>query len=111
MMNEESIKKEIGNRLRISRKSKGLTQEYLSEKIGLQTKSYSNIETGQRLFSIEVLLKLVEVLDVSADFILTGANNYNTPITDALNSLDSKNITRIESIIQIFSEAVAERGN
>lgn len=103
------IKKEIGKRLQTSRKAKGITQERLSEKIGIETQSYSNIERGIRLFSVEVLLKLLEELDVSADYILTGKHSEKTPILEALQRLNPNDTARVERIILLFQETTDEK--
>ena len=102
----EIDKSEIGNRLKICRNAKKITQEQLSERIGLEPKSYSNIERGFRLFSVEILMKLTEALDVSADYILTGRHNNDTPVTAILNALDHENAALLETITQLFFESV-----
>ena len=99
-------KPEIGNRLKKCRNVKKITQEQLAERIGLEPKSYSNIERGYRLFSVEILLKLMEVLEVSADYILTGRINKETPVTGILNALDHEDAARLEMMIQLFYESV-----
>jgi len=103
------VKNEIGGRLKACRLAKGMTQEYLSEKVDIGTQSLSNIECGTRFFSIDVLLKLIDVLDVSADYILTGKHNINNPITDALASMSPKDAARMEQIILLFQEAINEK--
>lgn len=105
----ENMKKEIGRRLRICRMEKNLTQERLSEQVGLETQSYANIEYGAKLFSVEVLMNLAKVLDTSADYILTGRHNAKTPVTDILNALDAENAARLEDIVRLFYDAVAGR--
>ena len=99
-------KKEIGKRLKICRLAKNITQEVLSEKIGIQTQSYSNIESGTRLFSVEVLIKLMHELEVSADYILTGQTNNNSSIDVMLNNMSQENLIRAQLIIKLFSEGV-----
>ena len=97
-------KKEIGNRLKTCRNAIGLTQEQFSEKVELGTGSYANIESGQRLFSVDTLLRMARVLNVSADYILTGTYNLKNPITEALEKMSPKDAARIERIILLFQE-------
>ena len=87
----------------------GMTQEQLSEKIGIETQSCSNMERGTRLFSVEVLLKIAEALNVSADYILTGKHNAKTPITEALEKLSPTDVARVEQIILLFQETAGEK--
>jgi len=56
--------------LKISRIKKGLSQSDLAELVGVQTYSISRYETGYQYPSIETLLKLSEVLNVSVDHLL-----------------------------------------
>lgn len=59
-----NIKKLLGQRIREIRKSKGLTQEELAEKIGIGTPNVSYFETGKFAPSIENFEKIVNVLQV-----------------------------------------------
>lgn len=58
------IKKLLGLRIREIRKSKGITQEQLAEKVGIGTSNISYIETGKFAPSIESFEKIAEVLQV-----------------------------------------------
>ena len=58
------IKKLLGQRIREIRKSKGITQEYLAEKIGINPINISYFETGKFAPSIENFEKMVEALGV-----------------------------------------------
>lgn len=65
--------KEFGMRLKEKRKAAGMTQEELAEKIGLSTKKHiSGMECGKEACSIDLLLEIAEVLDVSTDYLLMG---------------------------------------
>ncbi len=58
------IKKQLGKRIQLIRKSKCFTQEKLAELIGIEPPSLSYIETGKFSPSVETLQKLAEVLEV-----------------------------------------------
>ena len=109
MRDFELAKKEIARRLKASRKATGMTQEQLAERVGIETQSYSNIECGKRLFSVDLLLRLIEVLNVSADYILTGKHSMKTPITEALDKMDPKDAARVERIVLLFQETADKR--
>uniref|UniRef100_UPI004026E18E helix-turn-helix domain-containing protein n=1 Tax=Candidatus Stercorousia sp. TaxID=3048886 RepID=UPI004026E18E len=57
-------KKLLGKRIKEIRKSKGLTQEQLSEMIDIETSSLSGIESGRFYPSLHVLEKIAQVFDV-----------------------------------------------
>ncbi|WP_264737341.1 helix-turn-helix domain-containing protein [Cytobacillus firmus] len=54
----------VGNKVRVVRKSKELTQEELAEKCGLQYTYIGGIERGERNVSLQTLEKLAEGLNV-----------------------------------------------
>ncbi|WP_194775022.1 helix-turn-helix domain-containing protein [Pararhodonellum marinum] len=56
------IKEKFGLKLKTLRKEKGLSQEKLAERSGLNRSYISGIEQGKRNVSLEVMEKLVEAL-------------------------------------------------
>lgn len=65
-------KKSIGKRVARLRKDAGLTQLKLSEMIDIHEKNLSSIERGINGLSMETLIALCEVFNISADYILFG---------------------------------------
>lgn len=65
-------RKEFGNRLRQARKSKGLSVRALAEIVGVSHADVSNYELGVKSPAFKNLLKLVETLEISADWLLFG---------------------------------------
>jgi transcriptional regulator with XRE-family HTH domain len=60
----QSTKALLGGRIKELRKMRGLTQEQLSQQIGIDPKSLSRIEVGGSFPSFEALDKLAKVLKV-----------------------------------------------
>ena len=58
----------------VRRKSLRMTQEELAERLGVSTQMISNLELGKKAIRPENLAKVCTVLELSADFILTGTN-------------------------------------
>ena len=58
------IKEKFGLRLKALRKEKGLSQEELAERSGLNRPYISGIEQGKRNVSLEVMEKLADALGV-----------------------------------------------
>lgn len=50
-----------------ARRAKGLTQADIAKKINVTRACYSNYETGSRNPSLEVVVKLKQILDVTDD--------------------------------------------
>ncbi|MBQ8834747.1 MAG: helix-turn-helix transcriptional regulator [Oscillospiraceae bacterium] len=62
--------KDIGQRIKQKRIEKGLTQEKLSEQIGVGSSHMSHIESGSTVPSFEVFISILNALDCSADELL-----------------------------------------
>ena len=60
----------VGRRIAKARMDKGYSQAMLAEKANISVSHLSNIERGRKNLSAEVLLKIAEALQVSADGIL-----------------------------------------
>jgi transcriptional regulator with XRE-family HTH domain len=54
----------FGRRLKVLRKANKLNQDDLAEKVGIETKYLSNIETGRRSPSFEKTVALAKALEV-----------------------------------------------
>ena len=65
----------MGERLRLLRKSKGLTQIALQMKIGVEQALLSKYESGERVPPTETLVKLANFYEVSVDYLLCRTDN------------------------------------
>lgn len=63
----------VGNFIMNKRKSLGLTQQQLAERLNVSFQAVSKWETGTAYPNIEILKDLAIILDVSADEILAGS--------------------------------------
>lgn len=64
MLNRDQILKELGARIRQTRKAADLTQEDLAEKAGLDRSYIGSIERGQRNITFTVLCQIVHALEI-----------------------------------------------
>jgi len=60
----------IGRKIANGRNLKGLTQEELAEKINSNAGYISNIETGKKKPSLRMLINIVNILDISLDYLV-----------------------------------------
>ena len=60
----------LGYRLQQLRKSKQMSQQDLGKELGVSKVSISGYEKGSRVPSMEVLIKILKIFDISADYIL-----------------------------------------
>lgn len=64
--------KEMGKRIAKKRKSLGLTQAEVIERIDINENYLSHIETARTTPSIDVLMKICTALDTNPDYFLLG---------------------------------------
>ncbi len=68
----DTLKLQIGRRLRQKREQAGYTREKLGELCSLSPRFLANIELGDSTFSLDSLMTVCRVLSCSADFLLFG---------------------------------------
>lgn len=67
-------KEEIGKKIRILRKTRGLTQEQLAEKLKVKRATISNYEIGRRSPHIKELEEISEALGVNLEYFGFGGS-------------------------------------
>ncbi len=88
-------KNEIGKRLREARLEKGYTQQAVVKMAGIGTMYLGEIERGLKMPSLSSFVKIIEALEVSADYVLrdelsAGQNYIYDELTQRLNGLTPK---------------------
>ena len=73
-MGDAEFLQEMGRRIMVRRKGLQMTQEELAERMGVSTQMISNLELGKKAIRPENLSRLCGILQVSSDFILSGAD-------------------------------------
>jgi len=97
---------EMGERLRERRLQLNMTQQQVCDKLCIMQTHYSRIETGKIGISIDMLLKLCEILEVSTDYILLGkiSNGNESLLVQYYNKLTEKQKHYITQHIKLFYE-------
>ena len=101
----------MGDRIKEIRKKRSFTQEQLAEKLDISVEYVSQIERGLKMPSMQMFIKLVEVLDVSADYLLrdivsTHDMYGNKQIASKLEKLTPKQRVALEAIIDTYVEYI-----
>ncbi len=86
----------FGEKIRALRLEKGLTQAQLADMIGVVKGSISAYEQGKKHPSVEVLIKLCSVFDVSSDYLIGLSDTMNLMKSD----LTDEQMAMIRSLIQ-----------
>ena len=100
-------KKLFGSRVKETRKGLKLTQEALAEKADIGVVYLGEIERGLKSPSITVFAKLVQALDVSADYLLrdelpTGKEYVYDDLTKKLEGLTPKQRKTVIDIVDAY---------
>lgn len=100
----------IGSNIRTARMRAALTQEEMSERIGVTPQYLSELERGLVGTSIPTLIRICTDLNVSADFILFGNSkeNYqaNSSLIEKIQRLPKYKADMVEATVNILLEAM-----
>lgn len=95
---------ESGRTIKNLRMKAGMTQDSLSEKLGITKNAYQKIERGANGAKIDTLVRLAEIFNVSLDYIVCGKQPQT--LEQILNYTDEKQyefiIATISNIISNF---------
>ena len=102
-MNE--IIKQLGIKIKEIRKLNNLTQAELVEKINVDSKYISRLETGTSIASISTLIKISKVLNVELSDIFTVESlQKKKKIIELINiKLNKINIKELKAVLDIIS--------
>ncbi|MCC0753049.1 helix-turn-helix transcriptional regulator [Clostridioides sp. ZZV13-5731] len=105
--------KVIGQRIKIARIKKKLTQEVLSEKINVSPQHVSNIETGNSSVSLATLVAIANVLGVSVDkllcdTILNSKAIFENELEEVLKDCNEYEIRFITDIVKASKKSMRD---
>lgn len=99
--------KSVGQNIRVFRLKKKMTQEQLAEKTELSLNYIGMIERGDKIPSLETFIRILNVLEVSADMVLTDVVHGGYAVKDSLlaeklDKLSEKDRKRIYDVIDVL---------
>ena len=97
----------LGNRLRALRKTKGLTQSELGERVNVSTRALCSYETDQREPPAHLLPILAKNLDVSLDELM-GLKTSNKKTQPKLQRRLTQRLEQIERLPQRKQRAILQ---
>lgn len=85
----------LGKKIREARQRKGYTQQLLAEKADVCVMYLGEIERGLKMPSMNIFIKIIETLDISADYVLrdeltSGREYVCDEITEKIKGLTPK---------------------
>ena len=79
-MNDKTIDyRALGERIQQRRQQLGLSQQYAAEKLSLSTSFFSRVERGEKIASLETLVRIANYFGFSLDFLLQDSLEKSVP--------------------------------
>lgn len=99
--------RQIGKRIQLVRKERGLTQEQLSQMVNLSPNYLSNIETGFKTPKLETLIAIMNALGCDAntllaDVVTATCEDESKRISTALADLPMREQQRIKRVVEVL---------
>jgi len=94
--------RKTGMRIRNLRKQKQLTQEQLAEKLNISVNYLGKLEAGQYAGSIDLLVEMTQVFEVTLDYLVMGIAPSDTDRTKDV--LKKKLLILIEFLKKFIEE-------
>ena len=99
----------IGKRIKAAREAAGMTQEELAEVLDMSTTHISVLERGVKPPKLETLIRIANVLQVSADTLLqdvvtNSAVGVANDVVRSISDMPEKERTRIINAIKALTE-------
>lgn len=103
-----------GNKnLKTLRKAKGYTQESMASAIGVKLGAYRNLEQGINEPDNKSLIRIVELLETTADYILertdnpaprTNGNPRRRYLMDKIAKADDKKLDKFQKLMELIDD-------
>ncbi|WP_373262260.1 helix-turn-helix domain-containing protein [Hungatella hathewayi] len=111
---DEINRKIVGNRIKELRKKKYLTQYQLAELVDVSSVYVSYVENGKRQLSLDNLIKIANVLEVTCDDILVlnqNARAYHSDIEDLLKDCNANEKKILVNFVQTVKDNLSFQSN
>ena len=87
-------------RIRTARENAGYTREKFAELLDVSTSYMAEVERGRAGISVKTLIKICNVLGLSADYVLFGKErDTDSILIEKIHRLDEKYLTLLDKII------------
>ena len=87
-------------RIRKAREDLGYTREKFAEKLDVSVSYLAELERGRTGISVKMLIKVCNVLGLSADYVLFGNDRQDDTLRlDAIHRIDEKYLPLLDKVI------------
>ena len=96
-------------RIRKAREDMGYTREKFAEKLDVSVSYLAELERGRTGISVKMLIKVCNVLGLSADYVLFGSERTEDEMRlDAINRINEKYLPLLDNMIEQLLSLSAE---
>lgn len=99
---DDNTKQILIKQLKFYREKRTFSQDFMAEHIGITQPLYNRIENGSREMTINTLIKITEILDISMDSLFAKEENTDTITKNILALLKGKS----QGDLEIVEEAM-----
>ena len=101
-MNDNIDRIPVGNRIKTGREQMGLTRDQFAEMIDLSTSFFTQIERGEKLMSVQTLVKIAIKLNLSLDYLIWGDSSINVNKDSLIADINNASKKELKVIDDIF---------
>jgi len=112
-MNDRIINyKALGARIQQRRQQLGLSQQYVSEQLDLSISFFGRVERGEKVASLETLIKIANFFEFSLDYLLQDSLNktvsaeLQAELAQVFNDKTTDQTKRLIEWLKILSENI-----
>lgn len=95
---DDDTKQILIKQLKFYREKRTFSQDFMAERIGITQPLYNRIENGSREMTINTLIKITEILDISMDSLFAKEENTDTITKNMLALLKGKSRSDLEIV-------------
>lgn len=102
-MNDNIDRKSVGNRIKAGREQMGLTRDEFAEMIDLSTSFFTQIERGEKLMSVQTLVKIAIKLSLSLDYLIWGDSSIDVNKDSLIDNINNASKRELKVLDDIFN--------
>jgi transcriptional regulator with XRE-family HTH domain len=113
IMNDKIVNyKALGERIQQRRQQLGFTQQYASEKLDLSVSFFSRVERGEKVASLETLIKIAKFFEFSLDFLLQDSldkgisDNLQVELSQIFTDKTDEQTKQLVNWLKVLSENI-----
>jgi len=90
----------LHTRIRNARETQGYTREKFAEKLDVSVSYLAELERGRTGISVKMLIKVCNLLGLSADYVLFGEERSTDRLRlDSINRIDDKYLPLLDKVV------------